>query len=266
MQWNIAGNIFGENPNILSELEWSNLETKQVTVSLRSHKKIKPIIKCSFNYGWIYHGSCRDSDYLQNNRNQEFSRIICNAGNGNMWDVSIGVGYPLLNLFQNLHLNPFVGYSFHQQRLTLYNGHQAVNSDASLHDLNSSYRTTWNTLWGGVELVFNFPKAPQCTVSVDFEYHFADYNGKANWNLRSDFAHPKSFEHDSDGRGCVLSMVFEYQITPKIGFAFLGSWQDWDASRGIDRLFLAEGRRIDTQLNSVEWDSYAVQFGFVLIF
>ena len=35
LSWNIAGNIYGSNPNVLSELTWSDLETLQATVGGR---------------------------------------------------------------------------------------------------------------------------------------------------------------------------------------------------------------------------------------
>ena len=63
LDWNIAGDINGNNPNILSELTWDDIESYQVKFqgSLVWPKIIA--LKGSANYGWIFDGENQDSDF-----------------------------------------------------------------------------------------------------------------------------------------------------------------------------------------------------------
>ena len=94
-----------------------------------------------------------------------------------------------------------------------------------------------------------------------FEYHWADYYGSANWNLRSDFQHPKSFEQVADGRGLVFNLGAGYKLTDNWALDVRFDFQDWKTDPGIDRVFFSSGAIVETRLNEVNWESKAFMLG-----
>ncbi len=56
LNWNIAGNISGSNPNVLSELTWSDLETLQAAVRGRALVNEWLYLRGSLGYGWTLSG------------------------------------------------------------------------------------------------------------------------------------------------------------------------------------------------------------------
>src|SRR4030042_680600 len=93
LSWNIAGNLYGSNPNVLSDLTWSDLETLQATVSGRALVNEWLYLRGSFGYGWTFSGDNLDSDFSGNDRTQEYSRSSNSADDGRVLDAAIGIGF-----------------------------------------------------------------------------------------------------------------------------------------------------------------------------
>ena len=74
LDWNIAGDINGDNPNVLSELTWEDVESYQVKLQGAIVWPNRIAMRGYVNYGWIFDGDNQDSDYLGDNRTFEFSR------------------------------------------------------------------------------------------------------------------------------------------------------------------------------------------------
>jgi hypothetical protein len=275
--WNIAGDINGSNPNILSELTWDDIEIYQVELY---NKTIVPevfYLRGSVSYGWIKDGENQDSDYLEDERSFEFSRSNNSADDGDTLDASLGVGYPFTFGSGFVGLTPLIGYSYHEQNLTMTDGTQTITWISLVPDfpdgpplgpiagLDSTYEAQWEGPWVGFDLIFTSKQGlhylTQVEAYVNFEYHWADYYAEADWNLRSDFAHPKSFEHDADGDGIVISagwnIVWSHHWALNANF----DYQDWSTDHGTDRTFFADGSVEETRLNEVNWKSYAIMVG-----
>jgi len=94
-----------------------------------------------------------------------------------------------------------------------------------------------------------------------FEHHWADFYGLANWNLRTDFQHPKSFEHIADGKGRVFNIGAGYNVSDRWTLDFSFDFQDWRTEAGIVRFFLANGTEPTQRLNEVNWRSRALMIG-----
>ena len=271
LDWSIAGNINGNNPNVLSELTWDDVESYQVgfhgnivwpnVIALRGYAK----------YGWIFDGDNQDSDYLGDNRTLEFSRSNNSTDDDDVWDVSLAIGYPfrfgqtILGTF-----TPLLGYSYHEQNLNITDGNQTIPPLGPFPGLDSSYETEWYGPWIGFDLRF---KAHEITTFAHrfetyfyYEYHWADYNADANWNLRDDFAHPKSFEHDADGNGWKIGAGFNLWLHRNWALNFNCDYQEWSTDSGTDRVFFSDGRVAVTKLNEVNWTSYALSLGVSLRF
>ena len=98
--------------NVLSELTWDDLESYQV--KFQGSLLIPNVIALRgiADYGWIFDGDNQDSDYAGDNRTYEWSRSNNSADDGDVWDVSLAIGYPLRFGGEVIGtITPLIGYS-----------------------------------------------------------------------------------------------------------------------------------------------------------
>jgi len=271
LNWNIAGDPSGNNPNVLSELTWNDLQSYQV--KFLGSLVIPNIVALRGNadYAWIFDGKNQDSDYLGDNRTLEFSRSDNDADDGRLWDASLAVGYPFrTGKTVVATFTPLAGYSQHEQNLKATHGHQTIPPTGSFSGLDSSYDTEWKGPWIGMEMCFRAEKlnnfAERLETYFSYEYHWADYHAEADWNLRNDLRHPKSFEHDADGTGWIISTGLNYVINHRIALNFNFDYQNWRAKDGNDKVYLVDGTTAKTRLNEVNWSSYYLALGLIVRF
>jgi hypothetical protein len=74
LDWSIAGDTTGNNPNVLSELTWDSLNILQIGIESDISIGQKVYMRGNLSGGYIYSGEVRDSDYAADNRTLEFSR------------------------------------------------------------------------------------------------------------------------------------------------------------------------------------------------
>ncbi len=265
LDWNIAGNSSGTNPNVLSELEWSDLDIIQVKLQGRAVVSGKFYLRGQVDYGWIRDGENRDSDYNGDNRTDEFSRSVNLTEDDQVWDASLGLGWVVTFGTDYCRLAPMVGYSIHKQNLRITNGYQVIPAAGSFSGLNSTYQARWNGPWIGCDLIFNTPaqrkKGRDARLLLTAEYHWVDYYAQADWNLRDDFQHPKSFEHETVGSGMVLGIQWLLGFKSNWDFSLAGQYQLWQTDSGVDRVFMTDGTRPETMLNEVNWESFELMVG-----
>lgn len=281
LQWSIAGDINGANPNILSELTWSDLRIFQLQHrgSLETtnghYSGISGQFSWLIGYGRIVTGDNQDSDYGGDNRTLEWSRSNNSADSGNVFDLALGVGLKF-RVGDSFSILPRVGYSDHRQNLEMSDANRTLSDQATVDaiygpgtitlpplgpfpGLDSSYDAEWSGPWLGVRLDKQF--ANRATLSVGVEYHRADYDGKANWNLRSDLMHPVSFRHDGNGNGLVYELGLEIPFAAHWDMTVRGNYQNWQVDSGTDTAYMADGSVGQTRLQEVTWESYVLTVG-----
>jgi len=259
LNWNIAGNMDGTNPNILSELTWEDLNIYEFSLGFSSLVKKTVYFRAYMNYGRVFSGENQDSDYNSDNRQDEWSRSNNSTDDGNTIDVSLGAGL-ILPLFSDvLTIMPMVGLSYHSQSLTMTDGYQTIPNTGPFPGLDSTYEAEWRGPWVGLEIQLDMETGqrfvPRIYPFAGFEYHWALYDAKADWNLREDFDHPLSFEHEAEGNGI--------RIVAGLGAYLSESWslevgytqQSWSIEDGTDRVYFSDGTYGETRLNEVNWDS-----------
>ncbi|ALC16283.1 hypothetical protein DSOUD_1504 [Desulfuromonas soudanensis] len=286
LDWNMAGNLDGTSPNVLSELSWDDLKLLQVDARGRFTlgRPGAPVAfhaRSNLGVGTIIDGSNQDSDYGGDNRTLEFSRSNNDTSDGGALDISIGLGPRFAFGGGALTLTPLFGYSYHGQYLRLSGGNQTVSNqdiatavfgvDADgeplvnvpptgpFSGLDSSYDAHWWGPWLGLDLTL----APTAalTLTGSGEYHLADYLGEADWNLRTDLAHPVSFDHQADASGVVFALGTEWAFHRRWALTGRFGYQKWQTDRGLHRVFLADGTVGVTRLNAVNWESAALMVG-----
>ncbi len=252
-------------PNILSELTWRNLEIVSFGIGSQLHINSNWVVDADFSYGTILDGDNQDSDYLGNDRTEEFSRSVNQADEGNVIDLSIALGYRF-GLIPSSASRPFLsvmpkfGFSYHAQNLTITDGRQVIPFQGAIPGLDSSYDASWLGPWAGVDSELNF--ADNLRLYGSFEYHYAYYEAAATWNLREDFAQPRSFEHEAEGTGYVASLGSQLRLNRDLFLNLSVDYQRWDANKkGVDRIFFSDGTQGETVLNGVNWESMAANIG-----
>jgi hypothetical protein len=99
-------------------------------------------------------------------------------------------------------------------------------------------------------------------VDVGVDYCPAFYYGWADWNLREDFTHPKSFEHVAVGHGLELSGGIG--VGGRVRASVEAVCQLWATAAGIDRTFFSSGAYSETRLNGVRGRSFRLHASLVL--
>lgn len=258
LSWNEAGGAV----NIISELKWTDLEIALVSASAKFNINADWSLRGKLEYGRIYSGSNQDSDYNGNNRTFEFSRSN-NKGGGEVRDASISLGRTFQMLGDadksTLSVIPLVGLSVHQQNLTMTDGFQTLPATGSYPGLDSSYHAQWQGPWMGLDA--EFVTAGNWSLNATAEYHWADYSAQANWNLRSEFAHPVSFTHSAKGQGVVLAAGANYRVSKDWKASIIIESQQWSTGAGVDQTYLTNGSIEYYLLNEVTWQSTAVKVG-----
>jgi hypothetical protein len=289
LEWNIGGNLpaqpdfsillpglppalAGTFVNVLSELSWTDVTVLQFEFGLERRFKNNLRLKGQLGYGIVVDGKVQDSDYAGNNRTLEFSRSNNGADKGDVWDFSAALGYDISFLNDLIILTPLGGVSYHAQNLFMVDGVQTMSNFGwptplgPFAGLDSSYDADWYGPWVGGDISVTIKRSDLTGPAHRFwggvEWHFyAEYEAKAQWNLRPDFAQPVSFEHESNGNGWVINGGYSWFITPRWALDLKGKYQTWKTDPGIDRVFGANGTSLTTRLNEVEWDSFSATIG-----
>lgn len=277
LDWNIAGDLNGQNPNVLSELQWEldmiEYKAEGQYVFLDSF-----VLDGMVAYSDAFDGENQDSDYLGNNRTFEFSRSN-NQSDAKAVDYSTGIGYRM-NLdryarevdVEHLWVTALAGYSRHELDINITDGFQTIPATGAFDGLASQYDAQWDSPWVGLEALGS---RKRLSGFARFEYHLADYEAEADWNLRPTFQHPVSFRHEAEGYGMVFKIGMDYEIKPWWTIGILTDLQTWKAKEGVDRTFFTDqavidlglsGNEIQTRLNEVNWDSMAFMFSTRFLF
>lgn len=269
LDWSIADS--DGSPNVLSELEWVDVDILQFRGELSGSNTERLYFRGSAAFGVAVDGENRDTDYAGDNRSLAFSRSVNGVDGSSTLDLSAAIGHTFAFGETGRHqFIPLLGYSWHRQQMQIVDGNQVLSNlaNAKIYDpstttvpalgpfagLDSSYDAQWFGLWLGGDVLWDLQKRGAAYARL--EAHWVDYSAEADWNLRSDFAHPLSFEHQADGFGWVMELGWRQPLAAQAWVWGVSlSLQDWTTDAGIDRTYFASGSIADTRLNEVNWSS-----------
>lgn len=275
--WNIAAP--NGSPNVLSELKWEHLDIAQIKGDFSLTSPAGWHLQGKLGYGWIVDGENQDSDYAGDQRTLEFSRSNNQADRGHVFDASFGFGYrfgfggdvqkPWFSL------TPLAGYAYREQSLSIHDGVQTVSEplpDGRLitppvgpfSGLNSAYETQWRGPWLGLGLQTSILN--RIDLFGEVAHHWVSYDAQADWNLRADFAHPRSFVHSADGAGVTALAGLRYRAVAGWALEINADYQRWQTDQGKDEVFFSNGTSGSTRLNEVNWGVFGVGIGFGYVF
>jgi hypothetical protein len=259
LRWNIAGDSSGTNPNILSELTWSDLQVYQI--QRRAEIVLNDIVfRMSVGYGWIIAGDNQDSDYNLDDRTGEWSRSYSDARGGFLFSGSAALGYRLRLGAEHLTLKPLLGLAYNQQAMQMTDGVQVIFPPTGpVAGLNSRYVAHWGSMWTGA--VIDAAISERMSLGILLALHGAVYIALADWNLRPDFAHPISFVHRAIGLGVEGEILLDFVINHWWALRCSFGIEYWEAGPGLDITYKNDGSRLVTRLNEVVWRSVTVSIG-----
>lgn len=277
LNWNISG--VNNHPDVLSELKWSNLQMFQMGLLGQVYICEDWVVRLEGNYGQILTGKVQDSDYDKSHRRGEYSRFICNADRGEVFDVSGSIGYFYPLFCDEFFVTPLVGYSYSEQHLRMGEGHVKIldgeRVSINVGELHSNYRTKWRGAWLGFELDYLYDCA--WDLYGGFEYHWVRYSGTGHWNLREEFF--DDFQHHANGTGYKGYVGVQYCFNHCWLGGFKFSYLDFWTRPGVDRTYILDdsansedsfvGQKeyvVETKLNKVNWQSFRAEINIAYTF
>jgi hypothetical protein len=261
LRWNIAGDLSGENPNILSELTWSKLQIFQIEAEGKLNIE-RFAIRAAVGYGYVLAGDVQDSDYNLDDRTDEFSRSYSDARGGYLLHALTGLGYRWELRSAPMTFLPMIGIAFHRQAMKMTDGVQAIPPDGPIPGLDSSYTANWLDLWFGLDVEYQIARRVSAAAAISV--HPSLYYAEADWNLRSDFMHPVSFIHRTSGLGFYGELSAGIELSRRFLLEGRFTAEYWFGGAGVDETYWAAGGSVETRLNEVVWSSLQFYFGTVL--
>lgn len=273
LKWNIAGNSAGTSPNILSELQWEDINGYQFEPKVEYTQKTGRLkglnLQASLNKSITTSGKNQDSDYLSDDRADEFSRSnnSSDVGHAEGFSASIGYAFDFADDRRNTiaRFTALVGYAQQNQQFAMRDGVQTLSAFGfpvplgPFPGLRSSYDMELRMPFVGAELTTYF--ADTHHLKIRGRYTIGDYNGVGNWNLRSDFMHPKSFEQKADGSGFLLGAEYGWQMYPQTQLTVSANYNYFKTDHGTDTVYFSDGTIGRTRFNEAEWSSLSYLAG-----
>jgi len=268
MSWSIAGNNNGSNPNILSELSWRNLTDYILTINHSQPFFEDFQIVSSVSLGVVKNGSVTDSDYFGDDRTFEFSRSVSNSqGRISTWHFGLShhSRIRLPNLADTIYTQNTLGWMSKQIHLTMENGKQILPFRDYIANLNSSYSSTWQGIYVATDNAIRTGR--KLVIGIKMSMLFGQYHAQANWNLRSDFQHPVSFEHESNKAKTVkIKLYATFAFTRNLHGNFYTGYFTSDVNQGKDTAFFSDNTKGTTALNQVQYKGELVGTGIIFYY
>jgi hypothetical protein len=262
LNWNIAGNPQGTNPNIAAESKWKSLKSAQLQLGSEILVNRVFYFRGSGSYSYTLEGSNSSADYAGDNRSLQQTGINSDADGSYLTDIDIAAG--MLIVFYDdevggtLTVIPQLGYSVHEQNLLIKDSYQQIPSPMPLSLPESEYNSRWYGPWIGVAL--RFQASWTSAIHFRYQYHDVDYDADADWYLNPALAHPNSFEHAAEGTGHYLAAGWREELKNNWVYGVELVWQRWSTDSGTHTSFLSNSSTTQTRLNKVDWDSTSVVF------
>lgn len=263
-------NIAGPDgvPNILSELEWE-VDMAEIRVNGEWLADNGFFMTGELAYASGFAGEERDSDYAFDNRHGEFSRSYAKSHGSTDSRVSLGLGWRFPPR-RDVGITPMLGYTYQEQDLRSRKGRQVISTSdltpfpGPFHGLDTHYEPRWHGPWLGLRVDAHLAERFGLRLGVKRQW-FA-YHADADWNLRDDFEHPRSFTQHGHSRGWQWEVGAHWRLSPQSAITFSLERHTQRLRNGTDRTFFADGQSSTLRLNGVNWDSWAASLGYRMDF
>jgi hypothetical protein len=252
LDWSIAGNVNGTDPNVLSEIKYDNILTigPELRLIYPVHQKVD--IFFAYQRGFTISGMANDRDYSGENRTDMTYDESFSSNKGNQSSLKLGGDYTFFN---------FNKISFSTGTHIIQNKHRFYLLKDEIPDLNTTYDSRWKAL--SINLGTDYIINKATSISSDVTYSFIKYYSKANWNLIKDFQHPVSFEQMANGNGWSIKILVERNISDRFNL-YLGMLSGkQSSSNGLDISYYKYGENKTTRFNGSSYYTTGISFGLI---
>jgi len=149
----------------------------------------------------------------------------------------------------------------------------SYDSYSSYGGNHSKYHARWNGPFIGFDMDYRFGCCCEWDLFGGYEFHWAQYHAKADWNLRCDLF--DGFQHRAkNAYGHVFDIGVKWDFCECWTLAVKGEFQWWCAHRGRDRALVTECRVGDVKtdcylsipLRDVKWQSAGITVDLGMVF
>ena len=254
--WDIASSASATTtPNILSELSFRDIRSLGYVINLgymnRFDNNIAFVLEAEYADSRIRSGRAQDSDYASDNRTDEFSRSFSDIESDsiNYFSLATGIKTRWLNT-KGHYLSFLIGYKKHNVDITMTNGVVEIpEADAGslIPGLNSTYNSEFRSIFAGLstEHVFSWG-----TIGFRYDLYYTDLKAEADWNLRTDFAHPVSFEQVGDGKGYAATLGYTYNHNRNWDYSIDYVVTKYHIQDGYDQTYFSDTTSFIVKLNN----------------
>ncbi len=265
--WDIASSASATTPpNILSELSFRDIRSLGYVINLgymnRFDNNIAFVLEAEYADSRIQSGRAQDSDYASDNRTDEFSRSFSDIESDsiNYFSLATGIKTRWLNT-KGHYLSFLIGYKKHNVDITMTNGVVEIpEADAGslIPGLNSTYNSEFRSIFAGLstEHVFSWG-----TIGFRYDLYYTDLKAEADWNLRTDFAHPVSFEQVGDGKGYAATLGYTYNHNRNWDYSIDYVVTKYHIQDGYDQTYFSDTTSFIVKLNNSEYKQEAIRIG-----
>ena len=253
-QWSIAGDLNGQGPNILSELQWKDVGGPYINLGMTWNFWKQLELSATFSETFITSGTATDTDFTGDNRTYPSYHAMLSSNDGSATATASAIGYKF-NLHENFSITPSIGYGRNSQSLFLMDKYASANSVP----LNSCYKMIWKGPYIGLSPSITFSKRLQMLATAT--YHQVQYEAVANWNVIEAFQHPVSFRHRAKGFGMETEIKLHIRLKSFFSLAAVFDYTYWKTGYGVDELFLSTGETQKTRFNGVLRNQFSAGVG-----
>lgn len=259
---------------VLSQLTYSDIEAAGVGLEAGYTTGLfygyGLLFKARISRSVIYDGKDQDSDYdravTEDGQiiDYEFSRSYAELGEDYIDRYQLTALLQKYDAYDSNHtVSIGIGISGDEYGLRSINGIQTIPDEGPFNGLDSKYNASVDSLF--LAFQYDYRVWPH---SISFEYQYAklNYDAIADWNLREDFSHPKSYTQEGNGYGNRISVRYNYEINNSSWLMIsIGQIKD-RIEDGYDKVFFSDGTAAVTTLNDVRIESNTIELSYSFIF
>jgi hypothetical protein len=259
LDWKTSASAPGAAPVAPFEAVWRKLGALESDLSLTVARG-PAHLRMMVGYGRVVSGGNHLSGYADDSRSVELYRSENRSDRGHLLEAAAAIGGDWSGI-DGLRLSPELGYARSQQHLRISDGDQTIPASGPYAGLDSAYDASWQGPFAN--LTGSWFVSERIIVNAHAAYHLADFDGQADWNLRSDLRHPDSVTQTARGRGLAAGVGLTVMASDHLAVWMKCELEQWRAWSGTSTIDYADGTQQSTAFAEVRMRSRALMAGIL---
>ncbi len=256
------------SPNILSELIYDPLANTNYCIDAGYMTLVgkNAAIGGSLSIASSFRskGEAYDHDFEGDDRTERFSLSKSSLDESDYTQSSLEIFLKSRWFNRTGHYYSFaIGFQNTEYDLVMTDGIQLEPIQEPIPGLNSSYSPNFKSTYISYTTEH---KLGSGFLSINATNLWTRFKATADWNLREEFVHPRSFIHTGDGDGYQFSLTYSYPISKHLDLYSTATYRKVKIENGYDQIFLVDGQSFVTTLNEVNEDVKSLRVGLTAHF